>query len=170
MIANMRSIPSGGAFTVSVVAITLQTILLRKGCSAFSSIPTNPIPCTVSKRGGSNFLHHSRRYPFNRYSQLNFSSSLHHQDSGTLDELNKALEFARDMDKKHGLCTEPSQKAWSVVDGIYQKIYALRDDDVEHASSNARGQSRIQNARRKVVVTNRTVPSARELRGRRYFF
>jgi len=166
----MRSIPSGGAFTVSVVAIILQMILLQKGCSAFNSIPKNPIPCIVSKRGGSNSLHRSPNYPFNRYSQLKVSSSLHHQDPGTLDELNKALEFARDMDKKHGLCTEPSQKAWGVVDGIYQKIYALRDDDVDHASSNARGQSPIQNARRKVVVTNRTVPSARELRGRRYFF
>lgn len=35
-------------------------------------------------------------------------------------ELKSALEKARDIDKKYGLCTEPSQQAWSVVDSIYE--------------------------------------------------
>ena len=41
-------------------------------------------------------------------------------------ELNRALDFARLMDRQHGLCTEPSRNAWSQVDAIYEKMEQLQ--------------------------------------------
>lgn len=41
-------------------------------------------------------------------------------------ELNQALEYARLVDKQHGICTEPSKNAWSIVDAIYEKMQAIR--------------------------------------------
>ena len=128
----------------------------------------NIIPRLYSSE--SNSMHCPRR--IERYIQLNVSSvvsSSIHQDKVALDDLNGALEIARDIDKKHGLCTEPSQKAWGVVDDIYQKIQAFRDDG-KHASNNVPSKSPRQNTRRKVVFTSRTIPSEREIKGRRYFF
>eukprot|EP00579_Thalassiosira_antarctica_P017095 CAMPEP_0201946520 /NCGR_PEP_ID=MMETSP0903-20130614/54461_1 /ASSEMBLY_ACC=CAM_ASM_000552 /TAXON_ID=420261 /ORGANISM="Thalassiosira antarctica, Strain CCMP982" /LENGTH=276 /DNA_ID=CAMNT_0048489621 /DNA_START=257 /DNA_END=1089 /DNA_ORIENTATION=- len=112
---------------------------LHKGCSAFGSLPirnTNPIPGYYLKSGADSF-HHS--HPIKRNTRPNVSSSLH-PGPGTLfstqdveRELHGALEFARDMDRKHGLCTGPSQKAWNVVDEIYQTIQTLRDGG-EHSN------------------------------------
>ena len=41
-------------------------------------------------------------------------------------ELNRALDFARLMDRQHGLCTEPSRSAWSQVDAIYEKMEQMQ--------------------------------------------
>ena len=41
-------------------------------------------------------------------------------------ELNRALDFARLMDRQHGLCTEPSRSAWSQVDAIYEQMQAFK--------------------------------------------
>jgi len=43
-------------------------------------------------------------------------------------DLNRALEFARLMDRQHGLCTEPSKNAWSLVDAIYETMQAIRTE------------------------------------------
>lgn len=43
-------------------------------------------------------------------------------------ELNQALEYARLVDKQHGICTEPSRNAWNVVDAIYEKMQAIRTE------------------------------------------
>jgi len=168
----MRRITSGR--TLSVVAIAMHIMAPLQGCSAFSSLPirnTNPIPGYYLKSGADSF-HHS--HPIKRNTRPNVSSSLH-PGPGTLfstqdveRELHGALEFARDMDRKHGLCTGPSQKAWNVVDEIYQTIQTLRDGG-EHSNVVQR-QSPRQSARRKVVFISRTVPIERETKGRRYFF
>jgi hypothetical protein len=49
-------------------------------------------------------------------------------------ELKNALEVARDVDKKYGLCTMPSQQAWSVVDTLYAKMQMFQCSDVDEAS------------------------------------
>lgn len=108
--------------------------------------------------------------------RLNVSASfppgtLFPTQESTENELRGALEFARDMDKKHGLCTEPSQKAWDAVDEIYRKIEAFREIGDQVVSNNARMQSTSgQNASRKVMMASRTLPGDGELKGTRYFF
>ena len=49
-------------------------------------------------------------------------------------ELKIALELARDVDKKYGLCTLPSQQAWSVVDTLYAKMQTFQCSDVDEAT------------------------------------
>ncbi|KAK1734673.1 hypothetical protein QTG54_014546 [Skeletonema marinoi] len=50
-------------------------------------------------------------------------------------ELNRALEYARLMDKQHGICTEPSRTAWSIVDAIYEKMQAIRTERAAQSST-----------------------------------
>lgn len=84
-------------------------------------------------------------------------------------ELKRALEFARDMDKKHGLCTEPSQSAWAAVDLIYhrqkQSVKRLGGDE-----PNITEPQSPRNARRKVVSKGRSMLDERDMKGRKYFF
>lgn len=52
-------------------------------------------------------------------------------------ELKCAIERARDTDKRYGLCTEPSQQAWSLVDSLYEKMQLFQDETYgEIANSN----------------------------------
>mmetsp|Transcript_22074 Transcript_22074/g.33419 ORF Transcript_22074/g.33419 Transcript_22074/m.33419 type:complete len:139 (+) Transcript_22074:203-619(+) len=59
-------------------------------------------------------------------------------------ELNRALEYARLMDKQHGICTEPSRNAWSIVDAIYEKMQAIR---TEHAAQPSTRSNQEQSSR-----------------------
>jgi hypothetical protein len=61
-------------------------------------------------------------------------------------DLNRALEFARLMDKQHGLCTEPSKNAWSIVDALYEKMQAIR---AEHTTQPSTGSNQEQFSRQK---------------------
>eukprot|EP00956_Cyclotella_meneghiniana_P013197 scaffold18875_cov22-Cyclotella_meneghiniana.AAC.4 len=55
-------------------------------------------------------------------------------------ELKCAIERARDTDKRYGLCTEPSQQAWSLVDSLYEKMQLLQDETCgEIANSSKQG-------------------------------
>jgi hypothetical protein len=63
-------------------------------------------------------------------------------------ELKSALEKARDIDKRYGLCTEPSQQAWNLVDSLYAKMQNSQesselpaDKSEANTSKNAEGQS-----------------------------
>lgn len=48
-------------------------------------------------------------------------------------DLKSALEKARDADKRYGLCTEPSQQAWSVVDNLYAKMQMFQNQNERSA-------------------------------------
>jgi hypothetical protein len=50
-------------------------------------------------------------------------------------EFKSALDKARDIDKRYGLCTEPSQQAWSVVDSLYAKMQMFQGDDTNAAAA-----------------------------------
>lgn len=39
-------------------------------------------------------------------------------------ELAQALEMAQNMDREYGLCSKPSQQAWSIVDKLYERQMA----------------------------------------------
>ena len=51
-------------------------------------------------------------------------------------ELKSALEKARDIDKRYGLCTGPSEEAWSVVDDLYAKMQMFQSQS-ERSTSNS---------------------------------
>ena len=70
-------------------------------------------------------------------------------------DLERALEYARDVDKKHGLCSEPSQSAWKVVDEIYERIRVCDD-----ASKTRRREVEPEHGR--------TAPGVREIKQRQY--
>lgn len=53
-------------------------------------------------------------------------------------ELKSALEKARDIDKRYGLCTEPSQQAWSVVDSLYAKMQAFQSEKHEVSATSSK--------------------------------
>eukprot|EP00984_Skeletonema_dohrnii_P014220 scaffold5955_cov89-Skeletonema_dohrnii-CCMP3373.AAC.4 len=48
------------------------------------------------------------------------------------------------MDKQHGICTEPSRNAWSIVDAIYEKMQAIR---TEHAAQPSTRSNQEQSSR-----------------------
>ena len=66
-------------------------------------------------------------------------------------ELDRALEFARLMDKQNGLCTEPSRKAWEVVDSIYERMQAIRTEHAMQPFTSNQEQSPRQKLRRKQI-------------------
>ena len=53
-------------------------------------------------------------------------------------ELKSALEKARDIDKRYGLCTEPSQQAWSVVDSLYAKMQTFQSEKHEVSATSSK--------------------------------
>ena len=148
---------------------------LPKACSAFSS--TNPIH-------NPNLMHYSktgsmlRPHPAKSHVRLNVSSSVPPPNQSFFSaqdierELKGALEFARDMDKKYGLCTEPSKHAWALVDELYQTIEALQvQESDDHSSSNlSETQNTRENARKTVLSRSYSLPNERELNGTKYFF
>ena len=108
---------------------------------------------------------------------LHVSASLP-QDQGSLfsvrdveRELKGALDFARDMDKRYGLCTEPSQEAWSHVDEVYRMMQDLR---AVSESSSVSGEQQRHASRRAVEgrrdVATRGVSIEGDAKGVRYFF
>mmetsp|Transcript_9004 Transcript_9004/g.21932 ORF Transcript_9004/g.21932 Transcript_9004/m.21932 type:complete len:167 (+) Transcript_9004:867-1367(+) len=163
------SIPRRYAF--SIVAIAMNVVAsLRNGCVAFSSLP--------SQSGINRIL---RSHPAKSHVRLNISSSLPTCDQTFLArdvverELKEALEFARDIDRKHGLCTEPSKCAWALVDELHQTIENSRvGESGSELSTIQQARSPIeiagQGTRRKISLGKRAVTSERKVNGKRYFF
>lgn len=123
--------------TLYAIAIAMQ-VARYKGCSAFGSSASrscarrgeiDPIRRVISG-GRADVRLTSFASPPERQGGDSSSSA---RDFVVGWDLERALEYARDMDKKHGLCTEPSQSAWKVVDEIYERIRDGGDD-----ASNAR--------------------------------
>jgi hypothetical protein len=52
--------------------------------------------------------------------------------------LKSALEKARDIDKRYGLCTEPSQQAWLEVDSLYAKMQTYLNQDTNSAAASGK--------------------------------
>jgi len=123
----------------------MYTLLIR-GCSSFrvSSMPSYKI-CT----------------------RLYASS-----DSVQQYEMTRALEYAKLMDKKYGLCTQPSLEAWNVVDEVFKKIQCQQDTEADGCDIQRRRRPGMQNTRRKKVVmsSSGTIPGRDAMKGRRYFF
>jgi hypothetical protein len=71
-------------------------------------------------------------------------------------ELKNALDNAREVDKKHGLCTEPSKQAWSVVDSLYAKMQMFQGPDNNTVPSSS--------------STKNEEPINSDAKGRKYFF
>lgn len=162
-----------------IVMMHMMISPLQKVCSAF----------TPSQTTTSSLVHRAQNAVRKSNMRLMYISSLSPlpstQEHGSSNsffstqdlerELNRALDFARDMDKKYGLCTRPSQEAWDYVDDIYQKIQAYKDGSSsssnEHHTSTAQGpQSSPGRNKMRVLMGSRNGPSEREMKGRRYFF
>eukprot|EP00573_Skeletonema_grethae_P008577 CAMPEP_0201702682 /NCGR_PEP_ID=MMETSP0578-20130828/37294_1 /ASSEMBLY_ACC=CAM_ASM_000663 /TAXON_ID=267565 /ORGANISM="Skeletonema grethea, Strain CCMP 1804" /LENGTH=103 /DNA_ID=CAMNT_0048190305 /DNA_START=157 /DNA_END=468 /DNA_ORIENTATION=- len=57
-------------------------------------------------------------------------------------ELNRALEYARLMDKQYGICTDPSKNAWNTVDAIYEKsVHNIHRSLPQEAKSSLQGRN-----------------------------
>ena len=84
--------------------------------------------------------------------------------------MTRALEYAKLMDKKYGLCTQPSLEAWNVVDEVFKKIQCQQDTEADGCDVQRRPS--MQNTRRKKVVlsSSGTMPGRDVIKGRRYFF
>ena len=127
----------------------MYTLLIR-GCSSFrvSSMPSYKI-CT------------------RLYAAVSSSPS---SDSVQQSEMTRALEYAKLMDKKYGLCTQPSLEAWNVVDEVFKKIQCQQDTEADGCDVQRRPS--MQNTRRKKVVlsSSGTMPGRDVIKGRRYFF
>ncbi len=169
---------------LGAVAVAMHVSPFQRGCcSAFTTRRhPNSIPKAAfsSKSGsGTNPIH--RTQPVKSNVRLNVSSSLSPEECTFFSiqeverELQAALECARDMDKKHGLCTEPSQNAWASVDALYRHLQLVGDEDTTStAASNIvqiQPPSPRMNTRRKVVMSGKSVSTEiKEMKGRRYFF
>ena len=72
----------------------------------------------------------SALYYISRNDQQESSSSGIHDELDTQLRLRVALEAARDADRRYGLCTPESVRAWQLVDDIYLTSSASRQ--IEH--------------------------------------
>lgn len=84
-------------------------------------------------------------------------------------ELNRALEAARAADKQHGLCTPVSQKAWTVVDELYNKVQMVQTTHCERTIKVVVKSSKTQRKPTSNGRRNRPQPMG-EMVGRKYFF
>ena len=87
-------------------------------------------------------------------SQMNFDFSVKSIES----EFTSALEKAREMDKRYGLCTEPSQQAWSAVDSLYAKLQTFQrpttDTEVSGSSPSQKDTKEIKKLEDRTTSTN----------------
>jgi hypothetical protein len=162
--------------TLSVIAIAMLVSPLHKGCSAFGRGGLLPVIRTVNHPRPGSCATKWGRDPIRRVIfaggagvRLTSSASPPEQrrdeSHSTRDDvvaeeeecdLERALEYARDVDKKHGLCSGPSQSAWKVVDEIYER----RIRDCDDASKTRRRE--VEQKHR------RTAPGGREIKDRQY--
>mmetsp|Transcript_23996 Transcript_23996/g.37612 ORF Transcript_23996/g.37612 Transcript_23996/m.37612 type:complete len:129 (+) Transcript_23996:159-545(+) len=71
-------------------------------------------------------------------------------------ELNRALEYARLMDKQYGICTDPSRNAWDAVDAIYERVQASHTKHSSQPTTRSQEQSSGRVSRRK-QLNNRPI-------------
>ena len=156
---------------------------LPKGSSSFRTFPIwNKVPTPntriITKFGGMQYQLASKNNGHVNAAPPSSSEHLSNRELHCLSsaeaierEMQKALEFAREMDKKHGLCTEPSQQAWNVVDEIYRKMQPFQKENAPDQSKKVSMQPAKRNARRLTYDAN--VPKGIEntdMKGRKYFF
>ena len=87
--------------------------------------------------------------------------------------MTRALEHAKLIDKKYGLCTQPSLEAWNVVDEVFKKIQLpCQHTETDDNDVQPRRRPIMQNTRRKKVVmsSSGTMPRKDIIKERRYFF
>jgi hypothetical protein len=133
---HCMQIPRGGR-TLSAIVIAMQVGTIHKGCAAFGRgglLPfvrtANPHPVSCARKGedpirraisagGAGFRSTSSA------SQPELRDESHSIGDIVVEEcdLERALEHARDVDKRHGLCSEPSQSAWKVVDASQPELH-----------------------------------------------
>lgn len=139
-----------------IAAIVLRLLTLTCCCAFSNSNLLNHILCHRSQVGSSTRLTIFKTFPPEKQDAIE-------------SELNQALVLARDVDKQHGLCTGPSQKAWDVVDELYHQIQSLSDtgSGATLATQASPGQS---TKRRMGLCTSKVVTSDEDMEGMRYFF
>eukprot|EP00569_Conticribra_weissflogii_P005210 CAMPEP_0171349476 /NCGR_PEP_ID=MMETSP0878-20121228/33803_1 /TAXON_ID=67004 /ORGANISM="Thalassiosira weissflogii, Strain CCMP1336" /LENGTH=182 /DNA_ID=CAMNT_0011854141 /DNA_START=463 /DNA_END=1011 /DNA_ORIENTATION=+ len=175
-------------------AIALTVAPFQKGCSAFTSGPirntafrsTNALVKSHDLRSAF-FYSSDRNSPTEVKSTSLFASASPSNTptsiplySSVEDELQSALEHAQEMDKKHGLCTEPSQRAWEAVDEIYHKMQAMQtieSPEKKRKSVRVRIQNSSGKRMRKVATKPKGVGAGRavvmgvdKMKGRQYYF
>ena len=158
--------------TLSAIAIAMQVGPLHKGCAAFGRgglIPVirtvnprpgscakwghDPIRRVISAGGGAGVrLTSSASPPEQRRDEYHSTRDVVAEEECDLE---RALEYARDVDKKHGLCSGPSQSAWKVVDEIYE-----RTRDCDDTSKMRRREVEPEHGR--------TAPGGREIKDRQF--
>ena len=116
--------------TPAAIALALHAATLSTGCSAFGRVGLPPIMIRIANnnaatrscaiKSGDESI---RRVTSGSGDDVIVGSSP--SASPPESELESALEYARDMDKKYGLCTEPSRRAWKVVDEMYERMHAM---------------------------------------------
>lgn len=72
-------------------------------------------------------------------------------------ELNRALEYARLMDKQYGICTDPSKNAWNTVDAIYERMQAIRTQHSSQPTTRSQEQSSGKESRRRKQLINEPI-------------
>ena len=172
----MMQISTSRTFSAIAIIVMMHMMVLsplQKVCCAFTLSTPKPLVHRAQNavRKSNMRLYISSSSPLPSTQEHGGNTFFSTQDIER--ELNRALDFARDMDKKYGLCTSPSQEAWAYVDEIYQKIQAYKDGSCsnEHHAPTAQGpQSSPGRNRKRVLMGSRNGPSEREMKGRRYFF
>ena len=148
---------------MSAMALAIAIAAIQQGCSAFGS---------HRLLSGTRFVQHNRI----GYTRLNVSSTLYQAGvssaQGIESEMNKAMEAARDIDKKYGICTEPSNAAWAAVDEIFAKMQAIQNiGDRVSRNNPVQNDNEPPNGRRRTLPTGRTTPADRESKEKvMYFF
>ena len=143
---TFMQIPHGRTFTA--IALALHAAPVHRGCHAFGGVGVPPV--IIRTANGASARSNAMRSgddPIVRRvvsgtgediavgssplssSQAAATARQGGSSSSTPDlveyELERALEYARDVDKKYGLCTEQSQSAWKVVDEAYERIHSM---------------------------------------------
>jgi hypothetical protein len=112
---------------------TTLALTLFNGSNAFSYNPQRNVHrIQTSLNAESSSALHYRQGNDNSFT----TSTLLYASSGTVDapseedidrRIEAALNNARDMDRRYGLCTQPSIRAWQIVDELYMMSAASQE-------------------------------------------
>ena len=120
---------------ISINSVFVSTIILASTGSSYAfscNAKSNGYRIETSLNAESSSALHYRQGSDANYA----TSTLLHASSAAIEELSiesdydleqqieMALNNARDMDRKYGLCTQPSIRAWELVDELYLKSAA----------------------------------------------
>lgn len=107
--------------STTILLIVLANISISQAWTSSASFQRRTSPHRVSNtvcKAASSYSHSALHYQNGNYQQEISPNSINN-GADTERRLQAAIQAARDVDRRYGLCTPTSTHAWKIVDDIY---------------------------------------------------